>query len=317
MSSKWLDQNYIDRIMAFAKIMAKSRTINIHFRNDVETCFMLTMQADIWGVHPEFVAANSFFDTYGRISQTGKLVKLVLLAHDSVKDVTSDYSGDWSLVNNKFKLGEDQSPRPLWNVQDESGLYFELKVQLTDGTVISEKVCMGDIDPSIRALNEAWVSRPYNQIFNHTIRQVAFGRLSHLLNGIETDETHDEIKAVNKQLSQKMETNSASDELASPTSDDVEQTSMTEQPDSEPAKQGVEVSQLVKELLDDADEIQELIDSELVEHHVKTERLSEWVDKVGENNDVINEHEKESLTKKYTLMHKAIEPVHEAELSHS
>ncbi|ACH64815.1 hypothetical protein ACTFQF_00540 [Aliivibrio fischeri] len=196
-NSSWKNKEYLDQIERFAKMLSKSKAIHITFRNDEETCFMLCLMADSWNIHPHVVAANSFYDNFGRLSHTGKLLKLILTSSPLVKSVDVKHEGNWDLVSNKFKM-VDNVPVPLWEPSIESTLSCTVTVTLTDDKQYTETTVLGDLDPSFRELNQAWAMRPYNQIHNHTLRQITNGKLSHIVLDMDSTEAFEEQNAANK-----------------------------------------------------------------------------------------------------------------------
>jgi hypothetical protein len=253
--------------MFFAKIMAKSKTINIVFRDDLETCFMLCMQADQWNLQPDFVAANSFYDDYGRLSQTGKLLKMVMLNNTHVDKLEAVYSGDWDVVKNQFTVESDGIPYPKWDAAVETDLMLEIKVLLSTGETVTESITMGSIDPTLRSFNSAWTTKPYNQIYNHVIRTLAFGKLSHLVHCTDTIEAEEEQNAAKRIRNNKT-------------------TPKSSQPDSQPeqATDPIETKVILSEqaqtLIDETPSLRENLESTYLDMEIKEECLGDWVNKV-------------------------------------
>lgn len=284
----WKNKEYIESLMFFAKIMAKSKTINIVFRDDVETCFMLCMQADQWNLQPDFVAANSFYDDYGRLSQTGKLLKMVMLNNPHVDKVEEIYTGDWDLVKNQYTIESDSIPYPKWDVSVEANLMLEIKVTLSTGEVITESITMGAIDPTLRSFNPAWTTKPYNQIYNHVIRTLAFGKLSHLVHCADTVEAEEEQNAAKRIRHDKTAPKSARPDTK------PEQT-------SDPVGTKVILTERAQTLFDEVPELQESLKSTYLDMETKEECLGDWVEKVQKyaKNADCTDIDKQTLSKAY------------------
>ncbi len=306
-NANWLDSDYVNQLMMFAKIMAKSRTINIGFRNDEATCFMICHQAYRWGLDPDFVAANSYFDDYGRLSQLGKVLKSALENNPSVESIVEEYKGDWDLVKNNFKMNNERVPVPLWSVEVESGLSLTVTVKLTDGTKIVESATLGMIDPVLRSYNECWITRPYFQISNHVIRQIAYGKLAHLVNGSESSEA----EIAQKEVTIRQAAKSAS-------SDGADTTTLPQQTvavDSEEAKECNQLSQYsakTEYLLAEADKVEQSLTNDFVDTQTKEDNVANWVESVQSAKSELSTSEQDLLSKRYSSMFNQLSTVEHA-----
>ncbi|ELP5729252.1 recombinase RecT [Vibrio vulnificus] len=195
MISRWKDPAYLNCVMAFATIMAKSKIINYVFRGDVETCALIAMQADAWGVDPMFAAQNSFIDEYQRLMQNGKLMRQIIENLAEVKSITTEYSGSWDKVENRFRMEGDRAVH-LWSASDEQGLEFRISINMKgDKPAIVRSYALSDIDTTYRQLNSAWARSPKNQILNMAIREIGNHELSTLVNGYDATNAEDESQA--------------------------------------------------------------------------------------------------------------------------
>lgn len=294
--SNWKDADYIERLMTFAKIMAKSRTININFRNDEETCFMLCLQADRWGLEPDFVAANSYFDSYGRISQLGKLLKQVLLNNAAIKGITETYSGNWDGIKNAYEVDSDLTVRPKWDVSIEPELKLTVTVTMKDGSQVSEEAVMSDIDPVYRSMNDCWVTRPYFQMSNYVIRQLAYGKLAHLVNGTDSSEAEMEQSAIERQKT----LSGAQCRADSVRPDEVER---AEEPASEEV---VHLEPATKELLKKAEQISQSINNEFIDYQTKEDSIQNWVTNAQREGKALSELQQKIIANQYSKLLKEL-----------
>lgn len=287
-TQNWKNKDYIDSLMFFAKIMAKSKTINMVFRDDIETCFMLCMQADQWNLQPDFVAANSFYDDYGRLSQTGKLLKMVMLNNTHVDKIEEVYSGDWDAVKNQFTVESDGIPYPKWDVSVEATLMLEMKVTLSTGEIVTESITMGSLDPTLRSFNSAWTTKPYNQIYNHVIRTLAFGKLSHLVHCSDTVEAEEEQNAAKRIRHNKLAPNSS-------------QSTTKPKQSTEPVETKVSLTEQAQTLMDETPALRENLESTYLDMQIKEECLGDWVEKVQQyaTNENCTDLDKQELSATY------------------
>lgn len=198
MISRWKDPTYLQSVMAFATIMAKSKIINYVFRGDVETCALIAMQADAWGVDPMFAAQNSFIDEYQRLMQNGKLMRQIIENLAEVDSITTEYKGNWEVVENRFRM-EGERAIHLWSPTDEHGLEFHISINMkADRPAIVRRYALCDIDPAYRQLNNAWARSPKNQILNMAIREIGNHELSTLVNGYDATNAEDESQAATR-----------------------------------------------------------------------------------------------------------------------
>ncbi|MBY7854323.1 hypothetical protein KW429_11505 [Vibrio fluvialis] len=208
MKASWKNKEYLEAVTAFAKIMANSRAIHVCFQGQVETCVALIMQAEQWDIDdPFYVGANSYFDQYGRIAQTGRLMKRIISNHPTVESVEADYKGDWHLVENKFRM-ELGRPVPTWDSSLDKGLSLTITIKFVDGTSHQDTLSLADIDVSYRQLNSTWATDPKKQLFNYLIRNIGHFELSQLVLGYDMHEAYSDsaVEQEKKQAPHKVHT---------------------------------------------------------------------------------------------------------------
>lgn len=297
-NTSWKDKDYLDQIERFAKLLSKSKAIHITFRNDVETCFMLCLMADGWSIHPHIVAANSFYDNFGRLSHTGKLLKLILNESPLVEKVDVSYEGDWAAVSNKFKM-VDNIAVPSWEPSIEATLSCTITVKLTNGETHIERTTLGDLDLNFRSLNQAWAMRTYNQIYNHTLRQITNGKLSHIILDMDSTEAFEEQTAAEKLASDNSivirasKEESSMDDNVSPEIDqnvEVETDTVISTPINSDAFILLQKEQVV---------LLSAIDSNDVQQSDVQAQIAQWVGSVQKEQDALSSSEQMELSNLY------------------
>lgn len=184
----WKDSDYLDKVERYAEIASKSRAIADHFFGDKETCMMLIMQGDDWGVKPQIVLANSFYDQYGRIQQTGLLMQMILARSPEVQSIRIDYLGNWEKIINKSSKVNPQMPNKTWQEVDEVGCGIQVEIALANDKEVAKSVFLTDINEEYKALNPSWVLSPKKQLFNHVMRDLGNYELRTIVNGYDTQE---------------------------------------------------------------------------------------------------------------------------------
>lgn len=119
-----LSADTMDRMMAFAKIMATGRvTLPAELRNEGD-CLAITMQAAMWGMNP-FAVAQKTHVVSGKLGYEAQLVNAVINQSRVTKDrMNFEWFGPWERVIGKFAVrkgdkGEYRTPN--WSAQDEEG----------------------------------------------------------------------------------------------------------------------------------------------------------------------------------------------------
>lgn len=187
----WKDAGYLESVERFAKIMAKSRAVNPAFHGDEATCSILIMLADKWNIDdPIFVGANSYYDQYMRLAQTGKLMRTIISNHPNVKALTTTYDGKWDKVENASRFDANLGRIVgTWDPTIESGLSLTIEITFEDESPsFKETVRLSDVDLSYRSLNESWANAPRKQLFNHMIRNIGHFELAELVSGYDVSD---------------------------------------------------------------------------------------------------------------------------------
>lgn len=186
---KWLDEQYLSQLERMAKMLSKSFLINASFRGDEATIVMLLMKAEAWGVAPDYVLANSFFDDYNNICHTGKLYKLILEKSPEISSVIITEQGPWDQTyhNYKLQIGANgvKETIPKWSETIESQLSVTIKVTFVDTSrsSIVKTLNLSQVDTSIRELDKTWKSSPRHRLENLLIRDLCHSELYHFVNG--------------------------------------------------------------------------------------------------------------------------------------
>ncbi|EHD1698844.1 MULTISPECIES: hypothetical protein [Vibrio] len=203
-AKKWLDREYVDSLKTMATMYASSSNINECFRNDSATIFSLLMRADAWGLHPDNVIQGSFYDQYGQIAYTGKLIKLILSNHPDISSVKVEEIGCWNKIHKKYRVAShpmNQEPvyEQTWDLALEPELSLTITVEFSSSEInpIEYSLSLADIDPSIKNLNPNWIVSPRAQLESLMFRDLAHSRLFQYVNSIDIRDSDSEQKESN------------------------------------------------------------------------------------------------------------------------
>lgn len=191
---KWLKQDYIKTLRELAQMYSRSKDVREEFFGDEATIFSLLMKADAWNVTPEHVLQGSFFDQYGAIAYTGKLIRLVLENNTEISSIQVNDIGDWEKIAKRYSVVGMDSGRPIYQETWDKALAVELGLTIkitfydTNLTPISYSLMLTDIDPSVKKLNPNWITSPRSQLENTMLRDLAHTRLYRYVNALNMDD---------------------------------------------------------------------------------------------------------------------------------
>ncbi|WP_281189041.1 hypothetical protein AAIA71_28565 (plasmid) [Vibrio harveyi] len=195
---KWLDPDYIQTLKAIAEMYANSNNINPEFKGDSATIFSLLMKADAWNVQPELVIQGSFYDQYGQLAYTGKLIKLVLNNHPEISRVDVVEVGDWDKIHKKYRVKSQTNDvityEETWDsaLAPELGLSVVVQFYDSNAAEIKYTLHLADIDSSVKNLNPNWITAPRSQLESAMLRDLAHTRMYQYIHSMNPSEAYAE-----------------------------------------------------------------------------------------------------------------------------
>ncbi len=121
-----LSEQNLDRLMAFAKIMATGKvTVPDAVRNEGD-CLAITMQAIQWRMNP-FAVAQKTHIIQGKLGYEAQLVNAVINTMAPTKDrIHYEWFGPWDKIVGRFVMKTSQKGNeyraPGWDLKDETGV---------------------------------------------------------------------------------------------------------------------------------------------------------------------------------------------------
>ncbi|MDN3661167.1 hypothetical protein [Vibrio agarivorans] len=205
---KWLNPDYIQTLRTLAQMYARSKDVREEFYGDEATIFSLLMKADAWNVTPDYVLQGSFYDQYGVIAHTGKLLRLVLENNNEISSIKVTEIGSWEKIAKQYSVVSMDGGKPVYQESWDKAIAAELglavSIEFYDTTLepIEYKLMLTDIDPTVKKLNPNWITSPRTQLENTMLRDLAHTRLYRYINSLNMDdaelEKHD-AKVLNNQ----------------------------------------------------------------------------------------------------------------------